>query len=143
MAFSKRILDEAKGKTIAVAADDMGLRLFDIKNLKAGNRPSMDMLIRLVHTGRYAPNYLLFNQGSRKLRTNVSVRGAQVRNIHQRLRNALRARPAQELAAESGLPIQSIYQYRVDGRRPGLHIFLGLVLTGLSPNSLLLGRAHR
>ena len=137
--MSQRILAEAEGKTRVDAAAALGLRFFDIRNIKDGNRPSLAMLVRLVRLGGYAPNYLIFGTGPKKLRSNVSVRGVQIRSIQVRMRWQLKNRLADELAQESGLPIQSIYQYRVLHRRPGLHILLGLVITGVAPKRLILG----
>ena len=57
--IAKNILDECADSTIAAAAKRTGLEPHDIKNLRAGNLPSLQLVLRLVARGHYSPEALI------------------------------------------------------------------------------------
>jgi hypothetical protein len=133
------VLALADGLTRPEAAERTGLRPFDIKNLRCGNGVSSSTLMRLVAEGRFDPNSLLFGDQPRKLRADVSTKGATLDRVARRVAKLARARPARELATEAGVAPITIYGHRVLKKTPGIDLVLGLILSGVSANYLMIG----
>ena len=124
---AKRILQESEGRTREEAARITGAHVDDIKNLKAGNLPSLKLFLRVVRQGGYDPDALIKKNELRKLPAGVSVRGARSKQISERVRRIARERDPAELSRATGLSIYTIYQHRVANKRVGLHTILSLV----------------
>ena len=84
--IARRILADTADYTVEEGAKRLGLVPHDIKNLRAGNLPSLQQLLRLIAKGRYCPEALIFNDELRKLPPRVSTRQAQRRLISARIR---------------------------------------------------------
>lgn len=135
------ILDETAGDTVERGARRLGLVPHDIKNLRAGNLPSLQQILRLVAKGRYCPEALIFDNELRKLPSRFSTRKAQRRQISARIRKLAAGRDAASLARRTGLSIYSIYQLRVGNSPPGIHALLGFVNAGVPVFEVFFGQA--
>ena len=137
--LAKHILALTKGCTKSEAAKRTGLTVNDIKNLRAGNMPSLRWLICLVRFLRVTPESVVKSGPLDKLPDSVNTRGAQLRLIRARMRHIARSRVPAELADESGLAIMTIYIMRGPNCSVGLHSYLAFVDAGYSASELLLG----
>ncbi len=139
-ALHRRILKLCKDFTPTGGSEATGLLVYDIKNLRAGNGPSLRTVLKLVTKGRYSPKFLLFGKRPQKLQEAESTRLVQHRLIAARIRRLARERPAKEVAADTGLPVFTIYEYRGARKRPGLHVILGFLAAGFTTDHLFFGK---
>ncbi|MFT5696158.1 MAG: hypothetical protein ACI9QQ_002138, partial [Myxococcota bacterium] len=84
--IAARILKEAEGHTREEAAARTGAHVDDIKNLKAGNLPSLKLVLRIVREGGFDPDALIKKNAFRKLPASVSTRNARAKLISARIR---------------------------------------------------------
>ena len=139
--IAQLILKEAKGRTREEASERTGAHVDDIKNLKAGNLPSLKLVLRVVRNGRCDPNVLISKYQLKKLPAGVSTKGARSEQIAARIRKLAKESDPAELAAKTGLSIYTIYQHRVAGKRVGLHTILAFVDAGVvKASQIFLGR---
>ena len=139
--IAQLILKEAKGRTREEASERTGAHVDDIKNLKAGNLPSLKLVLRVVRNGRCDPNVLIAKHQLKKLPAGVSTKGARAEQIAARIRKLAKESDPAELAAKTGLSIYTIYQHRVAGKRVGLHTILAFVDAGVvTASQVFLGR---
>ncbi len=139
--IARRILKESEGHTREVAAQRTGAHVDDIKNLKAGNLPSLKLFLRVVREGRYDPEALVKKDRLKKLPPSVSTRNARAKQISMRIRKLAKAHDPAKLAKASGLSIYTIYQHRVADKRVGLHTVLAFVDAGVvSARDIFLGK---
>ena len=139
--IAQLILKEAKGRTREEASERTGAHVDDIKNLKAGNLPSLKLVLRVVRNGRCDPNVLIAKYQLKKLPAGVSTKGARAEQIAARIRKLAKESDPAELAAKTGLSIYTIYQHRVAGKRVGLHTILAFVDAGVvTASQVFLGR---
>jgi len=139
--IAQLILKEAKGRTREEASERTGAHVDDIKNLKAGNLPSLKLVLRVVRNGRCDPNVLISKDQLKKLPAGVSTKGARSEQIAARIRKLAKESDPAELAAKTGLSIYTIYQHRVAGKRVGLHTILAFVDAGVvKASQIFLGR---
>ena len=138
--IGKRILDFCADCTPVEGAKQLGLDSYDIKNLRAGNLPSLDMVIKLVRDGRFSPKSILLGKKLEKLAPKVSTASVQQRLINNRVRTMAASKPAQEWGKATGLAVHSIYQLRVAGARAGIHTVLGFMNAGVSLDELFFGK---
>ncbi len=140
--IAARLLKEAKGCTREEAAERTGAHVDDIKNLKAGNLPSLKLVLRVVREGRFDPDALVKKNQLKKLPASVSTRGARSTAIAERVRKLAKDNDPAVLADKTGLSIYTIYQHRVANKRVGLHTILAFVDAGVvSPRQIFLGRS--
>jgi len=125
--IAKRILQESAGRTREEAAQITGAHVSDIKNLKAGNLPSLKLVLRIVRQGGYDPEALIHRNELRKLPAGVSTRNARSKQISERVHRIAKSHDPTELSKATGLSIYTIYQHRVANKRVGLHTLLALV----------------
>ena len=138
---AKRILKEAEGRTREEAAVLTGAHVDDIKNLKAGNLPSLKLFLRVVREGRFDPDALIKKNALRKLPSGVSTRNAHSKQISQRIRKLAKEMDPAKLSKSTGLSIYTIYQHRVAEKRVGLHTILSFVDSGVvSAREIFLGQ---
>ena len=137
--IGKRILSFCKGHTPNEVAERLGLDAYDVKNLRAGNLPSLDMVLKMVTNGRYSPESIIYGKNLSKLDSRVSTKNAQPKLINERVRKLAASKPAQEWGKATGLAVHSIYQLRVSGARAGLHTVLGFLNAGVSINEIFYG----
>jgi hypothetical protein len=138
--IGKRILAQCAGQSPNDVADRLGLDSYDVKNLRAGNLPSLDMVLKLVTKGRFSPESIIYGKTFRKLSPRVSTKNAQPRLINARIRKLAASKPAQEWGNATGLAVHSIYQLRVSGARAGLHTVLGFLNAGITMEELFFGK---
>jgi hypothetical protein len=141
--IGKRILAQCAGQSPNDVAKRLGLDSYDIKNLRAGNLPSLDMVLKLVTKGRFSPESIIYGRSFKKLSSGVSTKNAQPRLINTRIRKLASSRPAQEWGNATGLAVHSIYQLRVSGARAGLHTVLGFLNAGIPLEEVFFGKAPR
>jgi hypothetical protein len=137
--IGKRILGFCKGHTPNEVAAKLGLDAYDVKNLRAGNLPSLDMVLKMVDTGRYSPESIIYGKALTKLDSKVSTKNAKPNLINERVRKLAASKPAQDWGKATGLAVHSIYQLRVSGARAGLHTVLGFLNAGVSIGELFYG----
>lgn len=138
--IAQRILKEAKGKTREEASALTGAHVDDIKNLKAGNLPSLKLFLRVVRDGHFDPEELIKNNALKKLPKGVSTKHARSRLISARIRKLAKERQPATLAKETGLSIFTIYQHRVVNKRVGLHTILSFIQAdAVSAREIFLG----
>ena len=138
--IARRILADTADHTVEEGAKRLGLVPHDIKNLRAGNLPSLQQLLRLVAKGRCCPEALIFDDEIRKLPSRTSTRQVQRRLISARIRKLASERDAASLARKTGLSIYSIYQLRVGNSPPGIHALLGFVNAGVPVSEIFFGQ---
>ena len=139
--IARRLLKEARGCTREEAAERTGAHVDDIKNLKAGNLPSLKLFLRVVRQGRFDPKALIEKNDLKKLPSSVSTRGARANAISDRVRKLAKQNDPATLADQTGLSIYTIYQHRVANKRVGLHTILAFIDAGVvSPRQIFLGR---
>ncbi len=129
--IAKRILKEAEGRTREEAAALTGAHVDDIKNLKAGNLPSLKLFLRVVREGRFDPDALVKKNALKKLPTSTSTRNAHSKQISERIRRLAKEKDPAKLSKATGLSIYTIYQHRVANKRVGLHTILAFVDAGV------------
>lgn len=129
--IAQRILKEADGCTREEAATRTGAHVDDIKNLRAGNLPSLKLILRVVRDGRFDPHSLIHKLHLRKLPARVSTSGARSRLISARIRKIAKEQDPAVLADKTGLSIYTIYQHRVANKRVGLHTILAFIDAGV------------
>jgi hypothetical protein len=137
--IGKRILGFCKGHTPNEVAVKLGLDAYDVKNLRAGNLPSLDMVLKMVDAGRYSPESIIYGKALTKLDSKVSTKNAKPKLINERVRKLAASKPAQDWGKATGLAVHSIYQLRVSGARAGLHTVLGFLNAGVSIDELFYG----
>jgi hypothetical protein len=137
--IGKRILAFCKGHTPNEVAVKLGLDAYDVKNLRAGNLPSLDMVLKMVDTGRYSPESIIYGKTLTKLDSKVSTKNAKPKLINERVRKLAASKPAQDWGKATGLAVHSIYQLRVSGARAGLHTVLGFLNAGVSIDEIFYG----
>lgn len=137
--IGKRILAFCKGHTPNEVAEKLGLDAYDVKNLRAGNLPSLDMVLKMVTNGRYSPESIIYGKNLSKLDSRISTKNAKPKLINERVRKLAASKPAQQWGKATGLAVHSIYQLRVSGARAGLHTVLGFLNAGVSINELFYG----
>lgn len=125
--IAARILKEAKGRTREEASARTGAHVDDIKNLKAGNLPSLKLFLRVVRDGRFDPDVLVKKNDLKKLPASVSTKNARSKMISARIRKLAKEHDPARLAKATGLSIYTIYQHRVAGKRVGLHTILAFI----------------
>ena len=130
--IGQAIMALASGKTIRAAADDAGLAYFDIKNLRAGNHASLNMVIKLITKGGFTPDSILSGEGLKPLRGRGKsrVKGLTKPMIAGHIRTLSSSRPAKEWAVRTGLTPASIYQLRKDRQQISLHTVLAFINGG-------------
>ena len=139
--IAKRILKESEGRTREAAAAITGAHVDDIKNLKAGNLPSLKLFLRVVREGRFDPDALVKKNALKKLPSGVSIRNAHSKQISERIRKLAKELDPAELSKSTGLSIYTIYQHRVANKRVGLHTILAFVDAGVvSCREIFLGQ---
>jgi hypothetical protein len=138
--IAQRILKEAKGHTREEASALTGAHVDDIKNLKAGNLPSLKLFLRVVRDGRFDPEALIKKNDFKKLPKGTSTKGARAKLISARIRKLSKEQDPAELAKATGLSIYTIYQHRVANKRVGLHTILAFIdAKVVSPREIFLG----
>jgi hypothetical protein len=137
------ILDLTEGHSIAESAAISGLTTNDIKNLRAGNMPSLRSLLCLVRTLRKTPRSLISGGRLQPLPKETSLRGATEAKVRARIQSLSRENDPADLAERSGLSIASIYQYRSLNDKMGLHAYLAFVDAGYDADELLLGNTAK
>ncbi len=137
--LANTILDLTEGHSIAQSAAITGLTTNDIKNLRAGNMPSLRSLLCLVRTLRKTPRSLISAGRLQPLPKDASLRGATEAKVRSRIQAHSRENDPADLAERSGLSIASIYQYRSLNDKMGLHAYLAFVDAGYDADELLLG----
>jgi len=138
--LARRILKEARGRTREEAAALTGAHVNDIKNLKAGNLPSLKLVLRVVRNGRFDPDALIERNDLKKLPASRSTRGARASLISARIRKLAKENDPSMLAAATGLSVYTIYQHRVANKQVGLHTILSFVDAGVvSARKIFLG----
>ena len=139
--IAQRLLEEATGCTREEASERTGAHVDDIKNLKAGNLPSLKLFLRVVREGRFDPEVLIKKNDLKKLPASVSTRGARATAISDRVRKLAKQGDPATLADQTGLSIYTIYQHRVANKRVGLHTILAFIDAGVvTPREIFLGR---
>lgn len=138
--IANRILDETSKSTVEEGAKRLGLVNHDIKNLRAGNLPSLQLVLRLIAKGRYSPEALIRDGQLKKLPKSASTRPAQQRLISGRIRKLAKEQEAASLVKATGLSIYHIYQLRVGNKPAGIHTVLGFIDAGSSPDEIFFGR---
>jgi len=142
--IAKRILQESQGRTREEAAEVTGALVSDIKNLKAGNLPSLKLFLRVVRDGGYDPDVLIREGELRKLPPRTSTRNARSKLISERVHKLAKSYDPAELSKLTGLSIYTIYQHRVADKRVGLHTLIALVISGVvSAREIFLGQTGR
>jgi len=140
--IAQRILKEAKGRTREEASARTGAHVDDIKNLKAGNLPSLKLFLRVVRNGRFDPDALIKKNDLKKLPKSVTTRGARAKLISARIRKLSKEQDPAKLAKATGLSIYTIYQHRVANKRVGLHTILAFIDAGVvSAREVFLGQS--
>jgi hypothetical protein len=140
--IARRILKETEGVTREEAAQQTGAHVDDIKNLKAGNLPSLKLFLRVVRDGRHDPEALIQKSELRKLPAGASTSGARSKKISERVRKLAKENDPATLSDATGLSIYTIYQHRVANKRVGLHTVLAFVDAGVvSAREIFLGRS--
>lgn len=129
--IAARILKEAEGHTREEAAARTGAHVDDIKNLKAGNLPSLKLFLRIVREGGFDPDALIRKNAFKKLPASVSTKNARAKLISARIRKLAKEEDPAALAKATGLSIYTIYQHRVANKRVGLHTILAFVDAGV------------
>ncbi len=138
--IAQRILKEAKGRTREEASALTGAHVDDIKNLKAGNLPSLKLFLRVIRDGRFDPDALIKKNDLRKLPKGVTTKGARAKLISARIRKLSKEQDPAKLAKATGLSIYTIYQHRVANKRVGLHTILAFIDAGVvSARKIFLG----
>jgi len=137
--LANTILDLTEGHSIAESAAITGLTTNDIKNLRAGNMPSLRSLLCLVRTLRKTPRSLISGGRLQPLPKEASLRSATEAKVRSRIQAHSRENDPADLAERSGLSIASIYQYRSLNDKMGLHAYLAFVDAGYDADELLLG----
>jgi hypothetical protein len=138
--IAARILKEAEGHTREEAAARTGAHVDDIKNLKAGNLPSLKLVLRIVREGGFDPDALIKKNAFRKLPASVSTRNARAKLISARIRKLAKEKDPAALAKATGLSIYTIYQHRVANKRVGLHTILSFIDAGVAnPREIFIG----
>lgn len=138
--IGKRILEYVSDCTPVEGAKLLGLDSYDIKNLRAGNLPSLDMVIKLVRDGRFSPKSIMLGKKLEKLSSKVSTQSVQQRLINNRVRTLAASKPAQAWGKSTGLAVHSIYQLRVAGARAGIHTVLGFMNAGVTLEEIFFGK---
>ena len=139
--IAQRLLQEAKGKTREQASALTGAHVDDIKNLKAGNLPSLKLFLRVVRDGHFDPEALIKDNALKKLPASASTQQAHSKKISARIRKLAKERDPAALAKETGLSIYTIYQHRVANKRVGLHTILSFIQAdAVSAREIFLGR---
>lgn len=138
-AICDRILSHCPGCTAAKAAERLGLVTHDINNLKAGNRASLDIVIKMINKGGFSPESIIHGPGLRKMSAAARRKAVRKRLISARIRQLARSRPAQVWSKATELSIHSVYQLRISGSRAGIHAVLGFVHAGVPVQKLFFG----
>ncbi len=126
-------------QTLADGATAAGLSINDVRNFRAGNRPSLHFVISMVKSLRITPDSLVARGDLEPLARGRRTAGAEITKICARLRKIAMAHEPAALAKATGLPISSIYHLRSHKKTVGLHVFLGFVSAGYGAGDLLLG----
>jgi len=137
--MGKRILDTVANNTAVEGAKYLGIDTHDVNNIRAGNLPSLDIVIKLITNGRYSPESIIFGKTLQKLSPKFSTKACKKQLISNRIRKLSQSKPAQQWSKATGLSAQSIYQLRVSGSRAGLHTVLGFINAGVPMNDIFFG----
>ena len=135
-----RVLKYCEKYTAKEASRVMGLGPNDIANLRAGNGPSLVMIMRLVKNGGFTANSIFWGKTLRKQPKGTATRGVRADLITKRVSQITIDSSPQELAKKTGLAAITIYQYRT--RPPkvvSLHTLLCFIEAGFSAKDLLFG----
>ncbi|MBN1655595.1 MAG: hypothetical protein JXA30_17645 [Deltaproteobacteria bacterium] len=138
--MGKRILDAVANNTAVEGAKSLGIDTHDVNNLRAGNLPSLDIVIKLISNGRFSPESIIFGKNLMKLTPKFSTKNCRKQLISNRIRKLSQSKPAQQWSKATGLSAQSIYQLRVSGSRAGLHTVLGFINAGVPMNEIFFGK---
>jgi hypothetical protein len=138
--MGKRILDAVANNTAVEGAKSLGIDTHDVNNLRAGNLPSLDIVIKLISNGRYSPESIIFGKNLQKLPPKFQTKACKKQLISNRIRKLSQSKPAQQWSKATGLSAQSIYQLRVSGSRAGLHTVLGFINAGVSMSDIFFGK---
>ena len=107
-----RVLKHCEKQTAKEASETMGLGPNDIANLRAGNGPSLMMLVRLITHGRFNAQTIIWGPTLRKSPKTTKVDGVRAELITRRVSQITIDSSPQELAKKTGLAAITIYQYR-------------------------------
>ena len=80
------LLKAGAGLTVAESAQRLGLVPHDVKNLRSDNLPGLQLLLRLVGTGRYSPRELIRNHKLKKLPAGFAIGPVSQQAIAARVR---------------------------------------------------------
>lgn len=138
--MGKRILDAVANNTAVEGAKSLGIDTHDVNNLRAGNLPSLDIVIKLISNGRYSPESIIFEKSLAKLPPKFQTKACKKQLISNRIRKLSQSKPAQQWSKATGLSAQSIYQLRVSGSRAGLHTVLGFINAGVPMSDIFFGK---
>lgn len=138
--IGERILSQYPNCTAVEMARRLGVVPHDINNIKAGNQPSLDIVIKLIRNGRFSPESIIYGRSLRKLGPRVSTQPVQKRLISARIRKLARSKPARQWSRSTGLSVHSVYQLRISGARAGIHTVLGFINAGVPVQQLFYGR---
>lgn len=139
-AICERILSHCPGCTAAAAAEQLGLATHDINNLKAGNRASLDIVIKMINKGGFSPESIIFGSGLKKKGASARKMAVRKSSVSARIRQLARSKPAQQWSKATELSIHSIYQLRIAGSRAGIHAVLGFINAGVPVRELFYGK---
>lgn len=138
--MGKRILDAVANNTAVEGAKALGIDTHDVNNLRAGNLPSLDIVIKLITNGRFTPESIIFGKSLQKIQSKLSTKTCKKQLISNRVRKLSQSKPAQIWSKSTGLSAQSIYQLRVSGSRAGLHTVLGFINAGVPMEEIFFGK---
>ncbi|MEE3332376.1 MAG: hypothetical protein VX246_16025 [Myxococcota bacterium] len=134
----RRILGLIGNDSHGDAAERMGLERYDVKNILNGYI-GLDLIIKMVRSGRYAPESLLQSGKPRRLSKAVSTRNVQKRLIAARIRELAKDGTIAELAAKTTLADPTLYGLRRTYSKVGLEVVLGFVYSGVRPRKIFFG----
>ena len=134
----RRILGLIGNDSHGDAAERMGLERYDVKNILNGYI-GLDLIIKMVRSGRYAPESLLQSGKPRRLSKAVSTRNVQKRLIAARIRELAKDGTIAELAAKTTLADPTLYGLRRTYSKVGLEVVLGFIYSGVRPRKIFLG----
>lgn len=120
------------------AAERMGLERYDVKNILNGYI-GLDLVIKMVRSGRYAPESLLQTGKPRRLGKAVSTRNVQKRLIASRIRELAKDGTIAELADKTTLAAPTLYGLRYTYSKVGLEAVLGFITSGVPPRRIFFG----
>ena len=137
---TKRVLDRTKNLTPTEAAEELGLGVDDIRNLRQGTgKFSVPMLVKMVKAG-FDPGSILYATGTGLRKHKRPTRGVQQRFINKRIGKLAYEHTGKELAKLTGLSVTGAYglRYNTDAHVT-LYTILGFVEAGYTLDELVFG----